>query len=209
VLTDCRAERRSVPRNAQVGVPNLPHARWCGPLACCKSWGANRRRHTHNTSGPEHVVTNGNRAVLSIEGPDDPLVVALVNRRSPARCQRSSCTTACRTGVQVPVFRAGSHPEAEDLTGAGLPQSLGRLGAIGGRVDRSWPGCTAWLTTPTSFTSTKTNHLAQCDVQSSWPATQPRSSWPHLDADLLTRALGHLIPDQQQSHRREIYRGHG
>jgi len=141
----------------------------------------------------------------SIEGPDDPKVVALVNSvviSRDANAFGELYDLFIERVYRYLYFRTGSHPEAEDLT----EQVFLKTGEAIGRY--RWQGrpFLAWLY--------RLAHNAHIDhVRSQKPTTSlnnddrplelPSSAAAveltrALDADLLTRALGELTPDQQQ-----------
>jgi len=141
----------------------------------------------------------------SIEGPDDPKVVALVNSVVVAR-DASAFGELYDLFVErvyrYLYFRTGSHPEAEDLTEHVFLKAWEAIGRY------RWRGrpFLAWLY--------RLAHNAHIDhVRSQKPTTSlnnddrpielPSSAAAveltrALDADLLARALGQLTPDQQQ-----------
>ena len=147
----------------------------------------------------------GTQSSPSIEGPDDPRVVGLVNsvvvsRDSDAFGELYDLFVA--RVYRYLYFRTGSHPEAEDLTEQVFLKAWEAIGRY------RWQGrpFLAWLY--------RLAHNAHIDhVRSQKPTTSLNSDerpveLPSsaaavelsraLDADLLARALGELTPDQQQ-----------
>ncbi|MBV9582229.1 MAG: sigma-70 family RNA polymerase sigma factor [Chloroflexi bacterium] len=141
----------------------------------------------------------------SIEGPDDPKVVALVNSvviSRDANAFGELYDLFIERVYRYLYFRTGSHPEAEDLTEQVFLKAWEAIGRY------RWQGrpFLAWLY--------RLAHNAHIDhVRSQKPTTSlnnddrplelPSSAAAveltrALDADLLTRALGELTPDQQQ-----------
>src|SRR5579859_1213273 len=139
------------------------------------------------------------------EGPDDPTVVALVNRVVVAHDSNAFGELYDRFVERVYrylYFRAGSHPEAEDLTEQVFLKAWEAIGRY------RWQGrpFLAWLY--------RLAHNAHIDhVRSQKPTTSLNNDdrpielasasaavelSRTLDADLLVRALGELTPDQQQ-----------
>ncbi len=141
----------------------------------------------------------------SIEGPDDPLVVALVNRVVVSRDANAFGELYDRYVERVYrylYFRTGSHPEAEDLTEQVFLKAWEAIGRY------RWQGrpFLAWL-----YRLAHNTHIDHVRTQK--PTTslnndeRPLELASHaaqvelartLDADLLSRALGQLTPDQQQ-----------
>jgi RNA polymerase sigma-70 factor (ECF subfamily) len=141
----------------------------------------------------------------SIDVPDDPLVVALVNRVVVSRDANAFGELYDRYVERVYrylYFRTGSHPEAEDLTEQVFLKAWEAIGRY------RWQGrpFLAWLyrlahnshidhVRTQKPTTSLNNDERPLDVPS--PAAQVELART-LDADLLTRALGQLTPDQQQ-----------
>jgi RNA polymerase sigma-70 factor (ECF subfamily) len=140
-----------------------------------------------------------------IEGPDDPNVVALVNRvvlSRDANAFGELYDMFVERVYRYLYFRTGSHPEAEDLSEQVFLKAWEAIGRY------RWQGrpFLAWLY--------RLAHNAHIDhVRSQKPTTSlnnddrplelPSSAAAvelsrALDADLLARALGELTPDQQQ-----------
>lgn len=141
----------------------------------------------------------------STEGPDDPRVVALVNRVVGSRDANAFgelYDLFVERVYRYLYFRAGSHPEAEDLTEQVFLKAWEAIGRY------RWQGrpFLAWLY--------RLAHNAHIDhVRSQKPTTSLNNDdrpielpsaaaavelTRALDADLLGRALGELTPDQQQ-----------
>jgi RNA polymerase sigma-70 factor (ECF subfamily) len=141
----------------------------------------------------------------STEGPDDPHVVALVNRvvgSHDANAFGELYDLFVERVYRYLYFRAGSHPEAEDLTEQVFLKAWEAIGRY------RWQGrpFLAWLY--------RLAHNAHIDhVRSQKPTTSLNNDdrpielpsaaaavelTRALDADLLGRALGELTPDQQQ-----------
>ena len=141
----------------------------------------------------------------SIEGPDDPTVVALVNRVVVSRDPNAFgelYDLFIERVYRYLYFRTGSHPEAEDLTEQVFLKAWEAIPRY------RWQGrpFLAWLY--------RLAHNAHIDhVRSQKPTTSlnndqrpvelPSSSAAvelsrALDADVLARALCELTPDQQQ-----------
>jgi RNA polymerase sigma-70 factor (ECF subfamily) len=140
-----------------------------------------------------------------IEGPDDPVVVALVNRVVVSRDANAFGELYDRYVERVYrylYFRSGSHPEAEDLTEQVFLKAWEAI------VRYRWQGrpFLAWLyrlahnTHIDHVRSQKpTTSLNNDDhpVELASAAAQVELSRT-LDADLLARAMGQLTPEQQQ-----------
>jgi RNA polymerase sigma-70 factor, ECF subfamily len=147
----------------------------------------------------------GTQSSPSIEGPDDPRVVVLVNSVVGARDSDAFgelYDLFVERVYRYLYFRTGSHPEAEDLTEQVFLKAWEAIGRY------RWQGrpFLAWLY--------RLAHNAHIDhVRSQKPTTSlnnddrpvelPSSAAAvelsrALDADLLARALGELTPDQQQ-----------
>ena len=141
----------------------------------------------------------------SIDVPDDPLVVALVNRVVVSRDANAFGELYDRYVERVYrylYFRTGSHPEAEDLTEQVFLKAWEAIGRY------RWQGrpFLAWLyrlahnshidhVRTQKPTTSLTNDERPLDVPSQAAQVELART---LDADLLTRALGQLTPDQQQ-----------
>jgi RNA polymerase sigma-70 factor (ECF subfamily) len=140
-----------------------------------------------------------------VESPDEPSVVALVDRVVASRDANAFGELYDRFVERVYrylYFRTGSHPEAEDLTEQVFLKAWEAIGRY------RWQGrpFLAWLY--------RLAHNAHIDyVRSKKPATSlsnderpievpsPTASVElarTLDADVLSRALSQLTPDQQQ-----------
>ena len=147
----------------------------------------------------------GTQSSPSIEGPDDPRVVGLVNSVVVSRDSDAFgelYDLFVERVYRYLYFRTGSHPEAEDLTEQVFLKAWEAIGRY------RWQGrpFLAWLY--------RLAHNAHIDhVRSQKPTTSLNSDerpveLPSsaaavelsraLDADLLARALGELTPDQQQ-----------
>jgi len=141
----------------------------------------------------------------SIGGPDDPRVVALVNSvvgSKDANAFGELYDLYVERVYRYLYFRAGSHPEAEDLTEQVFLKAWEAIGRY------RWQGrpFLAWLY--------RLAHNAHIDhVRSQKPTTSLNNDerpfelassaaavdlTRALDADLLAQALGQLTPDQQQ-----------
>ena len=141
----------------------------------------------------------------SIDVPDDPLVVALVNRVVVSRDANAFGELYDRYVERVYrylYFRTGSHPEAEDLTEQVFLKAWEAIGRY------RWQGrpFLAWLyrlahnshidhVRTQKPTTSLNNDDRPLDVPSQAAQVELART---LDADLLTRALGQLTPDQQQ-----------
>jgi RNA polymerase sigma-70 factor (ECF subfamily) len=147
----------------------------------------------------------GTQQSPTLEGPDDPHVVRLVNSVVIARNSDAFgelYDLFVERVYRYLYFRTGSHPEAEDLTEQVFLKAWEAIGRY------RWQGrpFLAWLY--------RLAHNAHIDhVRSQKPTTSLNSDdrpveLPSsaaavelsraLDADLLARALGELTPDQQQ-----------
>jgi len=141
----------------------------------------------------------------SIEGPDDPFVVALVNRVVVSRDANAFGELYDRYVERVYrylYFRTGSHPEAEDLTEQVFLKAWEAIGRY------RWQGrpFLAWLyrlahnthidhVRTQKPTTSLTNDDRPLELASQAAQVELART---LDADLLTHALGQLTPDQQQ-----------
>jgi RNA polymerase sigma-70 factor (ECF subfamily) len=140
-----------------------------------------------------------------IEGPDDPSVVALVNRVVVSHDANAFGELYDRFVERVYrylYFRTGSHPEAEDLTEQVFLKAWEAIGRY------RWRGrpFLAWLYRLAHNshidhvrTQRPTTSLNNDDrpIELDSPAAAVELSRA-LDADLLARALGELTIDQQQ-----------
>jgi RNA polymerase sigma-70 factor, ECF subfamily len=140
-----------------------------------------------------------------IEGPDDPRVVALVNRVVVSRDSNAFGELYDRFVERVYrylYFRTGSHPEAEDLTEQVFLKAWEAIGRY------RWQGrpFVAWLyrlahnshidhVRTQRPTTSLTNDERPLELASPQAAVELARA---LDADLLSRALGELTVDQQQ-----------
>ena len=141
----------------------------------------------------------------SIEGPDDPRVVALVNRvvvsRDPNAFGELYDLFVERV-YRYLYFRTGSHPEAEDLTEQVFLKAWEAIERY------RWQGrpFLAWLyrlghnthidhVRSQKPTTSLNNDDRPVELASASAAVELTRT---LDADLLARALGELTPDQQQ-----------
>jgi RNA polymerase sigma-70 factor (ECF subfamily) len=150
----------------------------------------------------------------SIEGPDDPKVVRLVNSvviSRDANAFGELYDLFVERVYRYLYFRTGSHPEAEDLTEQVFLKAWEAIGRY------RWQGrpFLAWLY--------RLAHNAHIDhVRSQKPTTSLNNDdrpielpsaaaavelTRALDADLLARALGELTPDQQQVIRMKFLEG--
>ena len=147
----------------------------------------------------------GTEPSQSIEGPDDPRVVALVNRVVVSRDSNAFGELYDRFVERVYrylYFRTGSHPEAEDLTEQVFLKAWEAIGRY------RWQGrpFVAWLyrlarnshidyVRTQRPTTSLTNDERPLELASPAAAVELARA---LDADLLSRALGELTIDQQQ-----------
>jgi RNA polymerase sigma-70 factor (ECF subfamily) len=147
----------------------------------------------------------GTEPSQSIEGPDDPRVVALVNRVVVSRDANAFGELYDRFVERVYrylYFRTGSHPEAEDLTEQVFLKAWEAIGRY------RWQGrpFVAWLYrlarnshidhVRTQRPTTSLNNDARpIDLASPAAAVELART---LDADLLANALSELTIDQQQ-----------
>ena len=150
-------------------------------------------------------VTGTTEPSQSIEGPDDPRVVALVNRVVVSRDPNAfgdlyDCFV--ERVYRYLYFRTGSHPEAEDLTEQVFLKAWEAIGRY------RWQGrpFVAWLyrlahnshidhVRTQRPTTSLTNDERPLELASPAAAVELARA---LDADLLSRALGELTIDQQQ-----------
>src|SRR5205085_8465669 len=136
---------------------------------------------------------------------DDPRVVGLVDRVVVARDPNAFGELYVRYGERVYrylYFRAGSHPEAEDLTEQVFLKAWEAIGRYRwqGRPFLAWLYRLAHNTHIDHVRSQKpTTSLNNDDRPVELPSTSAQVELARaLDADLLARALGELTPDQQQ-----------
>jgi len=141
----------------------------------------------------------------TIEGPDDPKVVALVNCVVVSRDSNAFgelYDLFVERVYRYLYFRTGSHPEAEDLTEQVFLKAWEAIERY------RWQGrpFLAWLyrlahNTHIDYvrsqkpTTSLNNDDRPVEVASTAAAVELARA---LDADLLARALGELTPDQQQ-----------
>lgn len=151
------------------------------------------------------MSVTGTQSSPSIEGPDDPRVVGLVNSVVVSRDSDAFgelYDLFVERVYRYLYFRTGSHPEAEDLTEQVFLKAWEAIGRY------RWQGrpFLAWLY--------RLAHNAHIDYVRSQKPTTSLNNDDHpvelpssaaavelsraLDADLLARALGELTPDQQQ-----------
>jgi RNA polymerase sigma-70 factor (ECF subfamily) len=151
------------------------------------------------------LSVTGTEPTQSSESPDDPTVVALVNRVVVSRDPHAFGELYDRFVERVYrylYFRTGSHPEAEDLTEHVFLKAWEAIGRY------RWQGrpFLAWLY--------RLAHNAHIDHIRTQKPTTSLNNDEHpvelaspaaavelartLDADLLARALCELTPDQQQ-----------
>lgn len=151
------------------------------------------------------LFVTGTQSSPSIEGPDDPRVVGLVNSVVVSRDSDAFgelYDLFVERVYRYLYFRTGSHPEAEDLTEQVFLKAWEAIGRY------RWQGrpFLAWLY--------RLAHNAHIDYVRSQKPTTSLNNDDHpvelpssaaavelsraLDADLLARALGELTPDQQQ-----------
>jgi RNA polymerase sigma-70 factor (ECF subfamily) len=141
----------------------------------------------------------------TIEGPDDPRVVALVNRvvvsRDPNAFGELYDAFVERV-YRYLYFRTGSHPEAEDLTEQVFLKAWEAIERYRwqGRPFLAWLYRLAHNTHIDHVRSQKpttslNNDDRPIELASASAAVELARA---LDADLLARALGELTPDQQQ-----------
>ncbi len=140
-----------------------------------------------------------------IEGPDDPNVVALVNRvviSRDATAFGELYDLFVERVYRYLYFRTGSHPEAEDLSEQVFLKAWEAIGRY------RWQGrpFLAWLyrlahnahidhVRSQKPTTSLNNDDRPLELPSSTAAVELTRA---LDADLLARAMGELTPDQQQ-----------
>jgi RNA polymerase sigma-70 factor, ECF subfamily len=151
------------------------------------------------------LSVTGTEPSQTIEGPDDPTVVALVNRVVVSHDPNAFGELYDRYVERVYrylYFRTGSHPEAEDLTEHVFLKAWEAIGRYRwqGRPFLAWLYRLAHNThidhVRTQKPTTSLNNdgrpveLASASAQVELART--------LDADLLARALGQLTPEQQQ-----------
>jgi RNA polymerase sigma-70 factor (ECF subfamily) len=147
----------------------------------------------------------GTQPSATIEGPDDPRVVELVNRVVVSRDANAFgelYDLFVERVYRYLYFRTGSHPEAEDLTEQVFLKAWEAIARY------RWQGrpFLAWLyrlahnahidhVRAKKPTTSLNNDDRPVDVPSAAAAVELNRA---LDADLLARALGELTPDQQQ-----------
>jgi RNA polymerase sigma-70 factor (ECF subfamily) len=148
---------------------------------------------------------SGSEQSQPIERPDDPAVVALVDRVVVSRDPHAFGELYDRFIERVYrylYFRTGSHPEAEDLAEQVFLKAWEAIGRY------RWQGrpFLAWLyrlahNTHIDYVRTQkpmaslNNDNRPVELASAAAAVELART---LDADLLARALGQLTPDQQQ-----------
>jgi RNA polymerase sigma-70 factor, ECF subfamily len=147
----------------------------------------------------------GTESSPSIEGPDDPTVVALVNRVVVSRDPNAFGELYDRFVERVYrylYFRTGSHPEAEDLTEQVFLKAWEAIGRYRwqGRPFLAWLYRLAHNTHIDHVRTQKptlslNNDERPVELASAAAAIELART---LDADLLARALGQLTVDQQQ-----------
>jgi RNA polymerase sigma-70 factor (ECF subfamily) len=147
----------------------------------------------------------GTESSPSIEGPDDPTVVALVNRVVVSRDPNAFGELYDRFVERVYrylYFRTGSHPEAEDLTEQVFLKAWEAIGRYRwqGRPFLAWLYRLAHNTHIDHVRTQKptlslNNDERPVELASAAAAIELART---LDADLLARALGQLTLDQQQ-----------
>ena len=147
----------------------------------------------------------GTESSPSIEGPDDPTVVALVNRVVISRDPNAFGELYDRFVERVYrylYFRTGSHPEAEDLTEQVFLKAWEAIGRYRwqGRPFLAWLYRLAHNTHIDHVRTQKptlslNNDERPVELASAAAAVELART---LDADLLARALGQLTLDQQQ-----------
>jgi RNA polymerase sigma-70 factor, ECF subfamily len=147
----------------------------------------------------------GTESSHSIEGPDDPTVVALVNRVVVSQDSNAFGELYDRFVERVYrylYFRTGSHPEAEDLTEHVFLKAWEAIGRYRwqGRPFLAWLYRLAHNTHIDHVRSQKpttslNNDQHPFELQSSAAAVELARA---LDAELLAHALAQLTPDQRQ-----------
>jgi RNA polymerase sigma-70 factor, ECF subfamily len=151
------------------------------------------------------LSVTGTEPSQSIEGPDDPTVVALVNRVVVSRDPNAFGELYDRYVERVYrylYFRSGSHPEAEDLTEQVFLKAWEAIGRYRwqGRPFLAWLYRLAHNTHIDHVRTLKPTTSLNNDerpVELASAAAQVELART-LDADLLARALVQLTPDQQQ-----------
>ena len=151
------------------------------------------------------MSVTGTEPSHSIEGPDDPAVVALVNCVVVSHDQDAFGELYDRFVERVYrylYFRTGSHPEAEDLTEHVFLKAWEAIGRYRwqGRPFLAWLYRLAHNTHIDHVRSQKpttslNNEDRPIEVASAAAAVELART---LDADLLARALAELTVDQQQ-----------
>jgi len=140
-----------------------------------------------------------------IEGPDDPAVVALVNRvvvSKDANAFGELYDCFVERVYRYLYFRTGSHPEAEDLTEQVFLKAWEAIGRYRwqGRPFLAWLYRLAHNTHIDHVRSHKptmslNNDERPVELASSAASVELARA---LDADLIARALAQLTPDQRQ-----------
>lgn len=157
------------------------------------------------TQDPGTLSITGTEPSQPIEGPDDPIIITLVNRVVAARDPKSFGELYDRFVDRVYrylYFRTGSHAEAEDLTEHVFLKAWEAIGRY------RWQGrpFLAWLyrlahnahidhVRTQKPTTSLNNDEHPIDVASPSSAMELART---LDAELLSNALTQLTPDQQQ-----------
>jgi RNA polymerase sigma-70 factor, ECF subfamily len=151
------------------------------------------------------LSVSGTEPSHSIEGPDDPAVVALVNRVVASRDSSAFgelYDLFIERVYRYLYFRTGSHPEAEDLTEQVFLKAWEAIGRYRwqGRPFLAWLYRLAHNTHIDHVRTHKpTTSLNNDDRPVELPSTSAQVELARtLDADLLARALGQLTPEQQQ-----------
>jgi RNA polymerase sigma-70 factor, ECF subfamily len=151
------------------------------------------------------LSVTGTEPSQPIEGPDDPLVVALVNRVVASRDPNAFGELYDRYIERVYrylYFRTGNHSEAEDLTEQVFLKAWEAMGRYRwqGRPFLAWLYRLAHNAHIDHVRSQKpTTSLNNDDRPLDLPSTAASVELARtLDADLLAHALSHLTPDQQQ-----------
>jgi RNA polymerase sigma-70 factor, ECF subfamily len=147
----------------------------------------------------------GTEPSYSIEGPDDPTVVALVNRVVVSKDPNAFGELYDRFVERVYkylYFRTGSHPEAEDLTEHVFLKAWEAIGRYRwqGRPFLAWLYRLAHNTHIDHVRSQKpttslNNDQHPFELPSSTAALELARA---LDAEVLAHAVAQLTPDQQQ-----------
>jgi RNA polymerase sigma-70 factor, ECF subfamily len=151
------------------------------------------------------LSVTGTEPSQSIEGPDDPTVVALVNRVVVSQDPNAFGELYDRYVERVYrylYFRSGSHPEAEDLTEQVFLKAWEAIGRYRwqGRPFLAWLyrlAHNAHIDHVRTLKPTTSLNNDDRPVELASAAAQVELART-LDADLLARALGQLTPEQQQ-----------